>query len=121
MRRALWRGLRNRCPGCGAGPWRSGYLTPVPACRACGTVLGHIRADDGPAYFTVLAVGHLTVPAVLVVEQHWHPPLAPFVAGALVSACLLIWQLLPRIKGAMLGAMWAMGLTGEEKQDQTGF
>ncbi len=116
VRLALWRGFRHRCPCCGAGSWRVGYLTVAPACPACGTRLGHIRADDGPAYFTVLIVGHLTVLGSLAVEQHWHPPLVPFLAGAVAVTLLLIWQLLPRIKGAMVGAMWTMGMSGGEIQ-----
>ncbi len=79
-------------------------------------MLGHIRADDGPAYFTVLVVAHIMVPAALVVERHWHPPLVPDLSAAILAAAMLIWQLLPRIKGAVVGLMWALGLSGDELQ-----
>ncbi|MGE5505806.1 MAG: DUF983 domain-containing protein [Actinomycetota bacterium] len=116
VRVAMLRGLRRRCPNCGDCRSLVGYLTVVPACDCCGEPLGHIRADDGPAYFTVLLVGHIVVPLSLLAEQTWHPPLIPHMIAAAALAGLLIWQLLPRIKGAMLGLMWALKLRGDEIQ-----
>ncbi|MGE5546005.1 MAG: DUF983 domain-containing protein [Solirubrobacterales bacterium] len=115
-RRAIWRGFLRRCPRCGIGSVLAGYLTVAPKCEYCGEPLGHIRADDGPAYFTVLIVGHVVVPATLWIEQTWSPPLIPHIAGALVATSLLIWQLLPSVKGAMVGLMWSLGLKGDERQ-----
>ncbi|MBC7950606.1 MAG: DUF983 domain-containing protein [Rhodospirillaceae bacterium] len=116
---ALLRGLRCRCPRCGIGSYRDGYLTVTDHCHHCGEKLGHIRADDGPAYFTILVVGHIVVPGALTVEQHWAPPLVPFMAGALLVTCLLIWLLLPAIKGGMVGVMWALKLRGDEVHGDT--
>ncbi|HLO78635.1 MAG TPA: DUF983 domain-containing protein [Magnetospirillum sp.] len=116
---AIGRGLRRRCPHCGVGRCLRGYLTVVDACGHCGEKLGHIRADDGPAYFTVLLVGHLVVPGALVVEQHWAPPLVPFVAGALLVTAALIWALLPVCKGGTVGLMWALKLSGGEMHGDT--
>lgn len=113
---AMMRGLRRRCPNCGIGPSLEEYLKVRAACPHCGEKLGHIRADDGPAYITVLLVGHIVVPASLWAEQAWHPPVVPHTFLAVVAACLLIWQLLPRVKGAMVGLMWALGLRGDEVQ-----
>jgi uncharacterized protein (DUF983 family) len=92
------------------------YLKVRDACPHCGEPLGHIRADDGPAYLTVLIVGHITVPLSLLVEQHWHPPMVPHMILAVALACVLIWQLLPRVKGAMVGLMWSLKLRGDEIQ-----
>ncbi len=114
--RALWRGFRRRCPRCGVGPCLAGYLTVAPRCPHCGEPLGHIRADDGPAYFTVLVAGHVAVPVSLWVEQTWAPPVIPHVLGAVLLTGLLIWRLLPAAKGAMVGLMWALGLKGDERQ-----
>lgn len=116
---ALLRGLRRRCPKCGIGSYRIGYLTVADHCAHCGERLGHIRADDGPAYFTILVVGHIVVPGALMVEQAWAPPLEAFVAGALLVTCLLIWLLLPSIKGGMVGIMWALKLKGDEVHGDT--
>lgn len=82
---ALMRGARQRCPRCGVGSSMQGYLGIRPACPHCGEKLGHIRADDGPAYFTVLISGHVVVSAVLLAEQAWHPPFWPMLAVAMVG------------------------------------
>jgi len=114
---SLWRGFRGRCPQCGIGRVLQGYLKVRAVCPHCGERLGHIKADDGPAYFTVLIAGHVMVPLVLVAEQTWHPPIETTLAVSLVGLGLLIWRLLPRVKGAVLGLMWALGLSGDEVQE----
>ena len=114
--RSLLRGLLRRCPNCGVGTVLEGYLRVRDHCPHCAEPLGHIRADDGPAYFTMLISGHVVVPLVLVVEQTWQPPMAPLMIGAVAGMSLLIWRLLPRIKGAVLGLMWALRLKGDEVQ-----
>ncbi len=93
-----------------------GYLRIRAACPHCGERLGHIKADDGPAYFTMLIAAHVVVPLTLMAEQAWHPPLEVQMAVAVSGLCLLIWRLLPRVKGAVLGLMWAHGLRGDEVQ-----
>ena len=115
--RSLLRGLRRRCPNCGIGAVLEGYLTVRSCCPHCREPLGQMRADDGPAYFTMLVSGHVMVPLVLVAEQVWHPPLVPLMVAAVVVMALLIWRLLPRMKGAVLGLMWALRLRGDEVQD----
>ena len=43
------------------------------ACPVCGTELFHHRADDGPAWATILITGHLLAPLMLVVFITWRP------------------------------------------------
>ena len=126
---ALRNGLRRRCPACGRGPLFAGYLRPVGCCGRCGEALGHIRADDFPPYIAILAAGHVVVPLLLLAEQSWAPPLWlqalvwPALALALVWPALalaLVAALLPVAKGGVLAAMWALGLTGEERQEEPG-
>lgn len=114
--RSLLRGLLRRCPNCGVGTVLEGYLRVRECCPHCAEPLGHIRADDGPAYFTMLISGHVVVPLVLVIEQTWQPPMVPLMIGAVGGMGVLIWRLLPRIKGAVLGLMWALRLKGDEVQ-----
>lgn len=122
MRRPVWRamarGFGRRCPHCGKGAVLRNYLAVVDHCPCCGEQLGHIRADDGPAYFTLFAVAHIVVPVALWVEKLWAPPLVPFVAVALLATAALTWALLPSFKGATLGLMWALGLRGDERQGE---
>jgi uncharacterized protein (DUF983 family) len=59
IRPALIRGWRRRCPHCGQGPLMKSYLAVRASCPVCGEALHHHRADDGPAYLTILIVGHV--------------------------------------------------------------
>jgi len=54
---AMLRGWKRRCPNCGTGPLFKGYLAVRDDCAVCGQELHHHRADDGPAYLTILVVG----------------------------------------------------------------
>jgi len=105
---ALWRGWAGRCPACGGRTLFTAYLKMAPACTACGTALEHYRADDAPAYFVIFIVGHVVIPLVLLVEKLYEPAL--WVHGLLwlpLSTGLSLW-LLPRVKGAVIGVLWAL-------------
>lgn len=110
---ALWRGARNRCPCCGARPLFLGFLRVVPTCRACGAALGRLRADDAPPYFTIFLVGHLAVPPILMVERLLAPPLWLHMALWLPLVGLATALLLRPVKGATVGLMWRLGITGD--------
>jgi len=112
----LWRGFRKRCPKCGEAPVFRAYLKPVEACANCAEKFGHIRADDFPPYLTIIVVGHIVVPLLLVVEQYWS--LSGWVHAAiwLPLTVVLMAFFLPRLKGAVLAWMWTLGLTGNETQ-----
>jgi uncharacterized protein (DUF983 family) len=109
---ALRRGWQGKCPNCGAGKMLSGYLTVRNNCDACGTEFHHHRADDGPAYLTLLIVGHAMAPLLLYVFMHYRPE--PIVLIALFSAFTvgLSLYLLPRIKGALVALQWAKRMHG---------
>ena len=66
VERELWpavrKGWRRRCPNCGNGALLKGYLKVRDTCPVCREELHHHRADDGPAYLTILIVGHLMAP-----------------------------------------------------------
>lgn len=109
---ALLRGWRRRCPNCGSGPMLKGYLKVRDTCPVCGEELHHHRADDGPAYLTILIVGHLMAPLILIVFMKWRPD--PLVLAAVFSVgtvALSLW-LLPRLKGAMVAVQWAKRMHG---------
>lgn len=112
LKPALLRGWRRRCPCCGAGPMLRGYLTVRESCPVCGEALHHQRADDGPAYLTILIVGHLMAPIMLYVFTAWRPD--PLVGASIFSVgavALCLW-LLPRLKGAMVALQWAKRMHG---------
>lgn len=59
LKQAMLRGAMRHCPACGKGRLFDGYLTVRDCCAECGEDLSHQRADDGPAYLTILLVSHL--------------------------------------------------------------
>ena len=69
MLTALRRGIARRCPACGEGPVLAGYLRRLPSCNVCGEDLSHIRADDGPAWATLIVVGHLLAPLMIILGR----------------------------------------------------
>jgi uncharacterized protein (DUF983 family) len=115
---ALWRGARNRCPVCGQGHLFQGYLR-VKDCEACGARLGRLRADDAPPYFTIFLTGHLLVPPVLWIEKAWQPPMWLHMAVWLPLFALACILLLRPVKGATVGWMVKLGITGAEHGDDT--
>jgi uncharacterized protein (DUF983 family) len=105
---ALLRGWHGKCPRCGAGSLFGGFLKMRSACPACDLALEPYRADDAPAYFTILLVGHIVVPLVLVVERYGdHPPLWFHALLWLPLSVVLALYLLPHIKGTVIALLWA--------------
>lgn len=118
LRPAMWRGWRLRCPNCGGGPMMRGFLKVREACPVCGEELHHHRADDGPAYLTILIVGHLLAPAMLFLYAHSEPD--PLVTAAAFSvACVaLSLYLLPRLKGALVALQWSRRMHGFDRHER---
>jgi uncharacterized protein (DUF983 family) len=110
---ALMRGLKHRCPNCGEGPLYRAYLKVVDACPACGHELGQYRADDGPAYFTILLVGHLVVAPMLAIYFFWKGPIAVILPLTLVLLAVITLSVLPRVKGVLVGLLYSLGATGD--------
>jgi uncharacterized protein (DUF983 family) len=109
---ALLRGWRRRCPNCGAGPMMRGYLKVRDACPVCGEDLHHHRADDGPAYLTILIVGHLLAPVLIFVYSTWRPDPLLLAVGLTIGTVALSLYLLPRLKGALVALQWAKRMHG---------
>jgi uncharacterized protein (DUF983 family) len=111
-RSALWRGWRRRCPACGEAPMMESYLQVRRACPACGTELYHQRADDGPAWATILITGRIMAPLMLAVFLAFHPEGWVMAVGfSVVFVALSLW-LLPRLKGMFVGLQWAKRMHG---------
>ncbi len=109
------RGLIGRCPHCGEGQLFARYLKPVELCAVCHEPLGHIRADDGPAWLTILIVGHVLAPILLIVvpDSTWPDWVSMTVWP--VFALLLGLIVLPRAKGIFIANIWRTGCLGSEK------
>jgi uncharacterized protein (DUF983 family) len=105
---AMLRGWAGRCPSCGARTLFTAYLKMTPACAACGTPFEPYRADDAPAYFVIFIVGHIIVPLVLLVEKLYEPALWLHAVLWLPLCIGLSLWLLPHVKGAVIGVLWAL-------------
>ena len=109
---AMLRGWRRRCPNCGAGPMFRGYLKVREACPVCGQELHHHRADDGPAYLTILIVGHLLAPALMFTFVKFRPEPMVMITGFTIGTVALSLFLLPRLKDALVSLQWANRMHG---------
>jgi uncharacterized protein (DUF983 family) len=112
LKPAIFNGLRLRCPNCGDGKLLHSYLKVNDACSECGQDLSHQRADDGPAYLTILLVGHLLGFALHIVYTNFRPDaltLALIMSAVTVVGSLL---LLPRMKGLVVAYQWAKRMHG---------
>ena len=109
---ALGRGARFRCPNCGSRTLFDGFLKVADRCSNCGEEFHHHRADDAPAYLTILVAGHLLLPLVLAVEEFYAPALWVHLVLWGTSIPIACLALLRPIKGAVVGLQWAMRMHG---------
>jgi uncharacterized protein (DUF983 family) len=109
---ALRRGWRCLCPQCGQGPMLRSYLKVRDTCPNCGEALYHQRADDGPAYLTILIVGHLLAPIIYFVFVNYRPqPMTMALLFTALTVALALF-LLPRMKGMLVALQWAKRMHG---------
>ncbi|MFV0335282.1 MAG: DUF983 domain-containing protein [Tropicimonas sp.] len=112
VKRAMMRGWRRLCPNCGQGPLLAGYLKVAGHCPVCEQEFHHQRADDGPAYLTILVVGHVMALLIHFGYSVFTPdPLVMATVLSVICVALSLY-LLPRIKGAFIGLQWARRMHG---------
>lgn len=111
----LLRGAYGRCPNCGKGRLFSSYLKQVDACSVCGEAFGHIRAEDGPAWLTIMLVGHMLAPFMLAILPNIDAPDWQVMAVIMSLTLILTLWLLPRSKGVFISIIWRSGCVGSEK------
>ncbi len=112
--RALRRGFMGRCPNCGSGPILFNFLKVHDTCPACKEELHHHRADDGPAYLTILIVGKIMIFLLHFTFVWFRPePLVLFTIFAVGSVALALY-LLPKLKGAVIAFQWSRRMGGFE-------
>ncbi|MDB3892537.1 DUF983 domain-containing protein, partial [Alphaproteobacteria bacterium] len=80
----------------------------------CGEDFRNIRADDGPAWITILVLGHIIVPLMIYLGRDDTVPV--WAATILLSVIMLVgvWFVLPRAKGMFIALIWATGATGKD-------
>ena len=115
-KRNLWsslgRGFCGRCPRCGEGRLFRAFLKVDNRCSVCGLDFTPHRADDLPAYLVIAIVGHIVVPAALLIETDYSPPVWLQLAIYLPLTALMSLALLQPVKGAVVGLQWALRMHG---------
>lgn len=100
------RGLAMKCPACGQGKLLQRYLKPHLSCPHCGEDFTRLNAEDGPAWLTILIVGHISIPLLLsllqagYLENNWVLPAV--ITGTIILTCAL----LPVTKGLFMVGLW---------------
>ncbi|WP_071795015.1 DUF983 domain-containing protein [Natronohydrobacter thiooxidans] len=114
---AILRGLRCKCPACGEASMLQGFLKVADTCPACGEDLSHQRADDGPAYLTMLVTLKTVTPMMVAAMFLWdlHPAVLFSLFATLLVALSLF--LLPRFKGMIVAIQWSRRMHGFEGKD----
>jgi uncharacterized protein (DUF983 family) len=119
---SMLRGALLKCPACGVGAMFRRYLKVADACPQCAEELHHHRADDAPAYFTIVIVGHVVVSLVLALEMAYRPALWLHAALWLPLTVILTLVLLPSVKGTLVALQWALRMHGfdPDAEDEMG-
>ena len=112
LKPAVLNGLRLKCPKCGKGNLLHNYLKVKDECDVCSQPLHYQRADDGPAYLTILLVGHLIGFGLHIAWVAWRPEPWMLAVGMSVAAVALSLFLLPRMKGMIVAYQWVKRLHG---------
>lgn len=113
---AMGRGFRGRCPKCGQGRLFRAFLKVADHCAVCAEDFSHHRADDAPAYFVILIVGHLVVALALEVEIVFGPPYWVHAVLWVPLTLGLALGLLQPVKGAIVGLQWAQYMHGFDRR-----
>ena len=111
----IGRGICGRCPQCGDGILYRSYLKPVDNCSHCNEKLGHIRADDGPAWLTIILVTHIITPIIVLILTATEWPMWISFLAITVPAVALLLLMLPRAKGLFIAWIWRSGCVGAEE------
>jgi uncharacterized protein (DUF983 family) len=111
---ALLRGFVGKCPNCGQGKLFRAYLKQVDQCAVCHEEYAGYRADDGPAYFTILIVGHLVLAPLLFIPWMWEASPWIVLPTVMIALAVISLVLLQRVKGAFIALLWSHANKGDE-------
>ena len=111
---AVGRALSGRCPNCGQGRLFASFLKQVQSCPECDEAFGHIRSDDAAPWLTILVVGHVLIPVVLMVEREDVLPYWFSMTFWPLLALAMSLAFLPKAKALFLGVIWSTKAQGSE-------
>lgn len=109
---AALRGIRGRCPRCGEGHLFHKWLKPRERCNVCTLDLTPQRADDFPAYISMLLTGHLLAPVIIILSLDFDLGPVAMMAILLPLALVMMLGLLQPAKGTVIATQWWFGMHG---------
>ncbi|OCC22500.1 hypothetical protein MB02_16460 [Croceicoccus estronivorus] len=112
---AILRGLKGRCPRCNGARLFRKFLKPVDTCPACGQDWTPQRADDFPAYVSILVTGHVMAPVIIGLVQETQLPVWALATIAVTLALLLIIATLQPAKGGIIAMQWWFEMHGFQR------
>jgi uncharacterized protein (DUF983 family) len=112
---SIGRGFLRRCPNCGQGRLFRSYLKPVDCCAFCAEPYRHVRSDDAAPWFTILLVGHILGPILLLVERANNWPAWVSMTVWPAFALVLTLAILPVAKGMLISIIWHTRAPGSEQ------
>jgi uncharacterized protein (DUF983 family) len=98
--------LRFKCPNCGEGRLYHSFLKLVSCCSECHEVLDDIRADDAPAWLTILIVGHIVGSGLFLILPFFNYPDWLLIFVIIVPTLILSLVILPFSKSLFVGVLW---------------
>lgn len=100
------RGFFNRCPQCGNGHLLRGFITANSNCSHCTLDFAPLRADDGPAWATILITGHLAMPFAFWLLEYESLSTNVIIAILIAIVIAMSAVILPRAKGVFMAIIW---------------
>lgn len=104
--RCILRGLKGLCPQCGKGLLFYKYLKQVKVCDVCHHPWGGIRADDGPAWMTMMLILHLLIPFFIFLTKIEGISDFLLIGILLIVAFILSLIVLPKAKAFFITMIW---------------
>jgi len=106
LSRVLTRGVSGKCPACGEGSLFRAYLKRRDACPCCGESFQGLDADDGPAWLTIMIVGHVIIPLLYILETRAALSYSLEAAMLVLVTIALVLFVLPFAKGLFIANLW---------------
>lgn len=98
--------LHSKCPNCGQGKLYVSFLKLAQSCSKCSENFTDIRADDAPAWLTILIVGHILAPILLLILPLFNYPDWVLILSIIVPTVMLSLIILPFAKSFFVGILW---------------
>ena len=108
--------LALKCPNCGQAKLYQRYLKVVEVCPHCNTKWTDYPADDGPAWLTILVVGHIMASVAVMMAMSTDWPVVPMIALLALATLVLTLAALPFAKATFIATIWKTGAKADRQE-----